>query len=89
MSELKDLGVGSIIAFGLQSECCVESTCNGALAAGFDVTLLSGAHSTYDDSARGKTAVQIEREVEERLQKKGAKVVAWEDAIATWKQEEN
>jgi hypothetical protein len=51
--------------------------------------LLSGAHSTYDDSASGKTAVQIEREVEERLQKKGVKVVAWECAISAWKQREN
>ncbi len=84
-SELQELGVSSIVAFGIQSECCVESTCSGAIAAGFDVTVLSGAHSTYDDSRSGKTAVQIEREVEERLREKGVKVVAWEDAIAAWK----
>lgn len=81
-AELKEKGIQNIIAFGIQSECCVESTCNGALAAGFDVTLLSGAHSTYDDG--GKTAEQIEREVEERLRMKGVKVVLWEEAVAAW-----
>lgn len=45
---LRDLKIDRIVAFGIQSECCVLSTCRGALAAGFDVTLLSGAHSTYD-----------------------------------------
>ncbi|KAK3900341.1 Isochorismatase-like protein [Staphylotrichum tortipilum] len=86
--ELKKLGVSSIIAFGIQSECCVESTCNGALAAGLEVTLLSGAHSTYSDSSSGKSAVQIEREVEERLRKKGAQVMPWEDAVAAWENAE-
>ncbi|KAK4032706.1 Isochorismatase-like protein [Parachaetomium inaequale] len=81
-SELKGLGVTDIIAFGIQSECCVESTCNGALAAGFGVTVLSGAHSTYDSG--GKTAEEIEREVEERLRLKGTKVVPWEEAVAAW-----
>jgi nicotinamidase-related amidase len=81
-SQLKAAGVDEIIAFGIQSECCVESTCSGALAAGFGITLLSGAHSTYDSG--GKTAEEIEREVEERLRLKGAKVVPWEEAVAAW-----
>lgn len=71
-----------IIAFGIQSECCVESTCSGAIAAGFEVTLLAGAHSTYDDG--GKGAVEIEREVEERLRGKGVTLVDWEEAVAGW-----
>ncbi|KAH6614405.1 Isochorismatase-like protein [Chaetomium sp. MPI-SDFR-AT-0129] len=81
-SELQAAGVKEIVAFGIQSECCVESTCNGALEAGFGVTVLSGAHSTYDDS--GKPAVDIEREVEARLKTKGAKIVPWENVIAGW-----
>ncbi|KAK3320279.1 Isochorismatase-like protein [Cercophora scortea] len=68
-AQLKALGITDIIAFGIQSECCVESTCSGALVAGFGVTLLKGAHSTYDDE--GKSAVEIEREVEGRLAEKG------------------
>ncbi|KAK5653657.1 hypothetical protein OQA88_8687 [Cercophora sp. LCS_1] len=73
---LKEMGVKTIVAFGIQSECCVESTCRGALEAGFEVVLLSGAHSTYD--ADGKTAVEIEREVEERLKGLGAKNMGWD-----------
>ncbi|KAK3290845.1 Isochorismatase-like protein [Chaetomium fimeti] len=82
-SELKAAGVQHVIAFGIQSECCVESTCNGALAAGFGVTLLSGAHSTYDCGR--KTAEEIEREVEERLRDKGVKIVPWKEAVGLWK----
>ncbi|KAB5517470.1 Isochorismatase-like protein [Coniochaeta sp. 2T2.1] len=60
--KLKGLGVTAIVALGIQSECCVLSTCKGALAAGFEVAVLRGAHSTYDEG--GKTAVEIERDVE-------------------------
>ncbi|KAK4113237.1 Isochorismatase hydrolase [Canariomyces notabilis] len=81
-STLKGMGIDEVVAFGIQSECCVESTCNGALAAGFKVTLLSGAHSTYD--VGGKTAVEVEKEVEERLRAKGARIVDWKDAVAGW-----
>ena len=81
-SELKAQGVEGIIAFGIQSECCVESTCTGALAAGFKVTLLSGAHSTYDNGDR--SAEHIEREVEDRLRHKGSSVVLWQEVVAVW-----
>lgn len=81
-AELKASGIDEIIAFGIQSECCVESTCAGALAAGFTVTLLSGAHSTYDSD--GKPADVIEREVEGRLSSQGVKVVLWEEIVAGW-----
>ncbi|KAK4247475.1 Isochorismatase-like protein [Corynascus novoguineensis] len=81
-AELKASEIDEIIAFGIQSECCVESTCSGALAAGFTVTLLSGAHSTYDSD--GKPADVIEREVEERLSSQGVKVVSWEEIVAGW-----
>ena len=52
-------------------------TCKGALEAGFKVTLLRGAHSTYD--ADGKKAVDIENEVEQELIANGVDVVAWEE----------
>ncbi|GLA56731.1 hypothetical protein AtubIFM54640_000389 [Aspergillus tubingensis] len=73
---LRDANVTEIVAFGLQSDKCVEATCTGALAAGFHVTVLAGAHSTYD--ADGKTAQEIEREVELRLSTRGARVIRWE-----------
>jgi nicotinamidase-related amidase len=74
--ELKERDVGTIVAFGIQSECCVLSTCRGALAAGFRVVLLRGAHSTYD--ADGKTAAEIEGDIEGVLEHEGVEVVDWE-----------
>jgi nicotinamidase-related amidase len=76
--ELRARDVGTIVAFGIQSECCVLSTSLGALSEGFEVALLSGAHSTYDKD--GKTAVLIEREVEDMLEDEGARIVDWK----TW-----
>ena len=76
---LKTRGVSDIVAFGIQSECCVESTCRGAREEGFNVTLLSGAHSTYD--VEGKSAEEIEAEVEERLREVGVKIESWEDIV--------
>jgi nicotinamidase-related amidase len=80
--ELRQQGVRRIVAFGIQSDYCVGETGKGALAAGFDVTLLRGAHSTYDSG--GKTAEEIEREIEEELRGKGAKIVPWEEAVKEW-----
>lgn len=62
----------------------MQETCKGALSAGLGVTILRGAHSTYDD--KQKPAVDIERGVEEMLQSRGAKVVPWEDAVARWQE---
>ncbi|KAM3490473.1 hypothetical protein MY3957_006212 [Beauveria namnaoensis] len=79
---LQNAGVDHIIAFGLQSECCVAETCKGALAASFRLTLLQGAHSTYDE--KQKTAADIERQIEEMLVSRGAEVVPWESAVSRW-----
>jgi nicotinamidase-related amidase len=74
--ELRARDVGTIVAFGIQSECCVLSTSLGALNEGFEVALLSGAHSTYD--VDGKAAVLIEREVEDVLKSRGTRIVDWD-----------
>ncbi|KAF3045388.1 hypothetical protein E8E11_005951 [Didymella keratinophila] len=71
-AELKERDVGTIVAFGVQSECCVLSTCRGGLAAGFEVVLLRGAHSTYDTGTQ--TALEIERGVEDLLEKEGKRL---------------
>lgn len=68
----------------MQSERCVDSTSRGALKAGFKVTLLQGAHSTYDEGP--KSATDIEKNIEQALQKDGANVIPWEDAVASWGQ---
>ncbi|KAF3041520.1 hypothetical protein E8E12_004871 [Didymella heteroderae] len=76
-AELRERDVGTVVAFGIQSECCVLSTCRGALAAGFKVVLLKGAHSTYDTDE--KTALEIEKEVEEALEAEGARILSYEE----------
>ncbi|PWY67947.1 Isochorismatase hydrolase [Aspergillus heteromorphus CBS 117.55] len=84
-ARLRAAGVTEIIAVGLQSERCVEATCKGALAAGFRVTVLAGAHSTYD--ADGATAVEIERQVEQRLHTRGVRIARWEEVTTAWVRE--
>lgn len=77
VSQLKAHDVEHIVAFGIQSECCVLETCNGALEAGLKLTLLKDAHSTY--GIDGKTAEEIEREVEQELAGNGAKIMSWKE----------
>ncbi|KAF5699822.1 KGD2-2-oxoglutarate dehydrogenase complex E2 component [Fusarium mundagurra] len=79
---LRSRGIQHIVAFGIQSECCVLETCKGALEAGFRVTLLQGAHSTYD--TENKQAVQIEQVVENELKALGTSVTPWQTAISQW-----
>jgi len=74
---LKDAGVTDVVGCGIQSEWCVRATLASALVEGFNVTLLKGAHSTYDEG--GQTAEEIERTIEDELKIKGAKIVDWED----------
>ena len=81
-SELKAKGVDHIVAFGIQSECCVEATCAAAVDEGFTVTLLTGAHSTYD--LGDKSAREVEGEVEGRLVEKGVILKGWEEIVAEW-----
>ncbi len=52
-SVLSDLGVGRLIVVGAQTDACVRSTLHGALARGYDATLVSDAHTTEDQSAWG------------------------------------
>jgi nicotinamidase-related amidase len=83
---LRAEGVRTVVALGIQSECCVLATCKGALAAGFEVRLLKGAHSTYDSG--GKSAVEIEREVEAELERAGVEIMTWREMQAylwAWK----
>ena len=55
------------------------ATSRRALKNGFKVKLLHGAHSTYDEGDGEKTALEIERFVEDQLKKDGAEVIAWEE----------
>jgi nicotinamidase-related amidase len=52
-SVLAGRGVGSVFITGAQTDTCVRSTLHGALVRGYDVTLVSDAHTTEDLSPYG------------------------------------
>jgi nicotinamidase-related amidase len=47
-SVLAGLGVGRLIVVGAQTDMCIRSTLHGALARGYDATLVADAHTTED-----------------------------------------
>ena len=50
---LGSLAVGRLVVAGAQTDACVRSTLHGALARGYDATLVSDAHTTEDLTAYG------------------------------------
>ena len=50
---LADLSVGRLVVVGAQTDACIRSTLHGALARGYDATLVSDAHTTEDQTAWG------------------------------------
>jgi nicotinamidase-related amidase len=45
---LSGLGIGRLIVVGAQTDMCIRSTLHGALARGYDATLVADAHTTED-----------------------------------------
>jgi len=52
-SVLADLDVGRLVVVGAESDACVRSTLHGAFVRGYDVTLVSDAHTAGDKTAFG------------------------------------
>ena len=50
---LSGLGVGRLVVVGAQTDACIRSTLHGAFVRGYDVTLVSDAHTTEDQTAWG------------------------------------
>ena len=50
---LSDLGVGRLFVVGAQTDACIRSTLHGALARGYDATLVRDAHTTEDQTEWG------------------------------------
>lgn len=74
-------GITQIVVMGVQSDCCVRSSILGAIACGFDpqcITLLKGAHSTFDDASAGKFYLQIKNDVEDELTALGVQLEEWQ-----------
>ncbi|MFI6350092.1 isochorismatase family protein [Streptomyces sp. NPDC050560] len=55
-SVLAGLGVGTLLVAGAETDACIRSTLHGALARGYDATLVSDAHTTGDKSEWGAPA---------------------------------
>ena len=53
---LAERGVGHLVVAGAQTDACIRSTLHGALARGYDATLVSDAHTTEDLTAWGAPA---------------------------------
>jgi nicotinamidase-related amidase len=52
-SVLADRGIGRVLISGAQTDECIRSTLHGAIARGYDTTLVADAHTTEDLSAYG------------------------------------
>ncbi len=50
---LSGFRVGRLVVVGAQSDACIRSTIHGAFVRGYDVTLVSDAHTTEDHSQWG------------------------------------
>jgi nicotinamidase-related amidase len=50
---LSGLGVGQLVVVGAQTDACIRSTLHGAIARGYDATLVKDAHTTEDMTAYG------------------------------------
>jgi nicotinamidase-related amidase len=66
-------GAGEVILVGAQSDHCVAATVKGAMAGGLGVTVISDAHSTWDNG--GETAEQIIARHNAAFGEAGAKLV--------------
>ncbi len=45
---LDELGIKKLIVVGMQTEFCVDTTCRTAYSAGYELTLIKDAHTTFD-----------------------------------------
>ncbi|MCX5316776.1 isochorismatase family protein [Streptomyces sp. NBC_00154] len=50
---LSRLGAGRLVVVGAQTDACIRSTLHGAFVRGYDVTLVSDAHTTENQTAWG------------------------------------
>jgi nicotinamidase-related amidase len=68
-SELHTAGISHLLVTGMRTERCVDTTARVAVSKGFDVTLISDAHSTSDGGTF--TAAQIITHTNENLEEFG------------------
>ncbi|MDH6697301.1 isochorismatase family protein [Streptomyces griseoviridis] len=55
---LSKLGTGRLVVVGAETDACIRSTLHGAFTRGYDVTLVSDAHTAGDKTAWGAPPVE-------------------------------
>lgn len=56
---LASVGVGKLVISGAESDACIRSTIHGGFTRGYDVTLVSDAHTTSDMTEWGAPAPEV------------------------------
>ncbi|HUR52200.1 MAG TPA: cysteine hydrolase family protein [Mycobacteriales bacterium] len=56
---LAERKVGHLVVAGAQTDACIRSTLHGAMVRGYDVTLVSDAHTTTDNTEWGAPAPDL------------------------------
>jgi nicotinamidase-related amidase len=77
---LRTQGIEHLVVVGLQTDYCVRASILGAITSGFEaskITLLRGAHSTYDNTSTGKSYQQVKEDVEKQLTGHGVTLQNW------------
>jgi nicotinamidase-related amidase len=71
LAELMPAGA-EIVLVGMQSEYCIRDTALAARQRGYSVSVVRGAHATYDDE---RTAAETKQAVEQELEGAGVLVL--------------
>jgi nicotinamidase-related amidase len=77
LAELVPLGA-PIVAIGMQSNYCVRATSLASVKRGHPVTVVTGAHATYDEE---KPAAEISKDVEDELRAAGVRIASADDQL--------
>ena len=80
-AELKSRNVNEVVVCGLQSEHCVSNTTRSALQLGYNVHVARDGHGTWPWD--GRSAEEIQSEVNTRLAEAGAALAATDDLAGT------
>ena len=60
---LQEFRISRVMVTGLQSEYCVDTTCRSALSKGYDVLLISDAHTTGDSHMKAQAVIDHHNQV--------------------------
>jgi nicotinamidase-related amidase len=80
---LTGMGINSLYLSGFQSELCIDTSLRRALALGYQVTLVSDCHGTFDGMEDGLTGRQLAARYNETLGRLAA-LRGSEQLMAEW-----